>query len=84
MRFETEKKGNNYFPGWKVCLAWPYFLHWFQAAYAYKHYAYKKNIKKDACNAKIKNIEDKIPDIANFATNTTLNAEIHEAKKWIT
>ena len=27
------------------------------------------------CNAKIKNIEDKIPDITNVATKTTLNAK---------
>ena len=33
-------------------------------------------IKKDVYNAKIKNIEDKIPDIANLATETTLNAII--------
>ena len=32
-----------------------------------------KNIfKKDAYDAKIKNIEPKIPDITNFATTTTL------------
>ena len=31
--------------------------------------------------AKIKNIEDKIPDITSLATNTTLNAKIDEAKK---
>ena len=30
-------------------------------------------VKKDAYNAKIKNIEDKIPDITNLATKTTLN-----------
>ena len=40
----------------------------------------KDIIKKDACNAKIKNIEDKIPDITNLATNTTLNAKINEVK----
>ena len=34
-------------------------------------------IKKDA---KIKNIEDKIPDITNLATTTTLNAKINEVK----
>ena len=28
----------------------------------------------DVYNAKIKNIEDKIPDIINLATNTALNA----------
>ena len=31
----------------------------------------------------IKNIEDKIPDITNLATNTTLNAKISEAKEEI-
>ena len=37
-------------------------------------------IKKDVYHAKIKNIEDKIPDITNLATNTTLNAKINEVK----
>ena len=37
-------------------------------------------IKKDVYNAKIKNIEDKIPDVTNLATNTTLNAKINEVK----
>ena len=37
-------------------------------------------IKKDVYNAKIKNIEDKIPDIINIATNTTLNFKINEVK----
>ena len=32
-------------------------------------------VKKDVYNAKIKNIHDKIPDITNLATNTTLNAK---------
>ena len=31
-------------------------------------------------NAKIKNIEDKISDITNLATNATLNAKIHEVE----
>ena len=31
-------------------------------------------------DAKIKNIEDKIPDITNIATNTTLHAKINEVK----
>ena len=35
-------------------------------------------VKKDVCNAKIKNIEDKIPDITNLTTNTTLNAKTNE------
>ena len=39
---KQEKKRNNYFPGWKLCLAYAYFFHWFQARYAYKRYAYKK------------------------------------------
>ena len=33
-------------------------------------------VKKDVHNAKINNIEDKIPDITNLATNTTLNAKL--------
>ena len=37
-------------------------------------------LKKDVYNAKIKNIEDKIPDVTNLATNTTLNARIIEFK----
>ena len=37
-------------------------------------------VKKDFPNAKIKNIEDKIPDIINLATNITLNAKINEVK----
>ena len=34
-------------------------------------------------DAKIKNIEDKIPDITNIATNTTLNAKINEVKNQV-
>ena len=37
-------------------------------------------VKKDVYNAKIKNIEDKIPDITNLATNASLNAKIEEVK----
>ena len=37
-------------------------------------------VKKDVHNAKIKNIEDKIPDITYLASKTTLNAEINEVK----
>ena len=37
-------------------------------------------LKKDVYNAKIKNIEDKAPDITNLATNTTLNAKINVVK----
>ena len=36
--------------------------------------------EKDAYNAKIKIIEDKIPDIINLATKTTLNAKINGLK----
>ena len=36
--------------------------------------------KKDAYNVKIKNIEDKIPDITNLATKATHNAKINEVK----
>ena len=43
----------------------------------------KNDVKKDVYNAKIKNIEDKIPDITNLATNTTLNAKINEVKREI-
>ena len=39
--------------------------------------------KKDAYNAKIKDIEDKIPVITNLTTNTTLNAKINEVKNEI-
>ena len=35
-------------------------------------------VKKDVYNAKIKNTEDKILDITNLATNTTLNGVINE------
>ena len=37
-------------------------------------------VEKDAYNAKIKNIEDKIPDVSSLGTNTTLNAKINEVK----
>ena len=37
-------------------------------------------VKKDVYNAKIKNIEDKIPDTTNLATNASLNAKINEVK----
>ena len=43
----------------------------------------KNVLKKDVYNAKIKNIEDNIPDITNLATNTTLNAKINEVKNEI-
>ena len=38
---------------------------------------------KDVYNAKIKNIEDKIPDITNLATNASLNAKIDEVESEI-
>ena len=41
-------------------------------------------VKKDVYNAKIKIIEDKIPDITNLATNASLNAKINEVKDEIT
>ena len=37
-------------------------------------------VKKDVYNPKIKNTEDKIPDITNLAAKTTLNAKINEVK----
>ena len=37
-------------------------------------------VKKDVYNAKIENIEHKIPDINNLATNTSLNTKINEVK----
>ena len=37
-------------------------------------------LKKDVYNAKIKNPEDKIPDITNLFTKTNLNAKINEVK----
>ena len=40
-------------------------------------------VKKDVNNAKIKNNEDKIPDVTNLVTNTTLNAKINEVKNKI-
>ena len=39
--------------------------------------------KKYLYNSKIKNTEDKIPHVANLATNTTLNAKINEFKNEI-
>ena len=37
-------------------------------------------LKKDVYNAEIKNIEDKMPNITNLATNTTLKSKINEIK----
>ena len=39
--------------------------------------------KSNVCNTKIRNIEEKIPDITYLATNTTLNAKINEIKNKI-
>ena len=36
--------------------------------------------KKDVRNTKIKNTEDKIPDITNLAADASLNAKINEGK----
>ena len=38
-------------------------------------------VKNDIYNVKIRNIEDKIPDITNLSTNTSLSTEINEVKK---
>ena len=38
-------------------------------------------VKKDVYNSKIRNTEDKILDITDLATNTTLNIKINEVKK---
>ena len=37
-------------------------------------------VKEDVFNAKIKNIEDKIPDNTNLATNASLNTKVNEVK----
>ena len=37
-------------------------------------------VKKDVYNAKIKNSEDKLPDITNLASNASPNAKINEVK----
>ena len=37
-------------------------------------------VKKDVYNAKIKDFEDKMPDITNLATKTTLSSKINELK----
>ena len=37
-------------------------------------------VKKDAYNTNIKNIEDRMLDITNLATNTTLNSKINEVR----
>ena len=38
-------------------------------------------VKNDQYNVKIQNIEDKIPDITNLATNTSLDVEVNEVKQ---
>ena len=38
-------------------------------------------VEKDVYNTKIKDIEDKIPDITNLTTKTTLNANITELRE---
>ena len=44
-------------------------------------YVAKNNVvRKDVYKAKIKNIEDKIPDTTNLATNASLNAKTNEVK----
>ena len=40
-------------------------------------------VKRNVYNAKIKSVEDTIPDITNLATYTTLNAKINEVKNKI-
>ena len=40
----------------------------------------KDVVKKDVYNDQNKNIEDKIPDITNLATNASLNVKINEVK----
>ena len=40
-------------------------------------------VKRDVYNAKIKDVEDKISDITNLATNSTLNAKINGVKNKI-
>ena len=42
-----------------------------------------KLLKKTEYNAKIKNVEDKIPDISNLATKINLNTIINEVKNEI-
>ena len=36
------------------------------------------SLKKDACNASVKSIADKLPDITDLATNTSHNAKINK------
>ena len=39
--------------------------------------------ERDLYNAKIQNFEDKVPDITNLVTNTTLNSKTNEVKNQI-
>ena len=41
------------------------------------------DVKKDVYNANIKNNENKIPDITDLATNTSLNAKVNKVKNEI-
>ena len=38
---DRKKERNNLFLGWKICLLYAYFFHWFQAEYTNKRFAYK-------------------------------------------
>ena len=38
-------------------------------------------VKKNEYNTKIKDIENKIPNITNLATNSSLNTKINDVKK---
>ena len=38
-------------------------------------------VKKNEYNTKIKDIENKIPNITNLATNASLNTKINDVKK---
>ena len=40
-------------------------------------------LKKDVSDAKINDIDDKIPNITNLATNTTLNSNVNNVKNKI-
>ena len=49
-----------------------------------RSYVVKNNeVRKDVYNAKIKNIEHKMPHITNLVTNPTLNAKINKIKNEI-
>ena len=38
------------------------------------------SLKKDACNASVKSIADKLPDITDLVTNTSHNAKINKVE----